>query len=58
MRSVARVETTVGDTKYFITSAGVTASWDAEAAEVSDDSPTLAQPSVPVYKAAAFIAAY
>ncbi|MFM8971587.1 MAG: phage major capsid protein [Actinomycetota bacterium] len=40
-----------------ITSAGVTASWDAENAEVSDDSPTIAQAEVPVYKGAAFVAA-
>ena len=35
----------------------VTASWDAEATEVSDDSPTLAGPAVPAYKGAAFVAA-
>ena len=29
--------------------------YDAELAQVSDDSPTLAQPTVPVYKAAGFI---
>lgn len=38
-----------------VSSAGVTASWDAEEAEVSDDAPTLAQPTVPTHKAAAFI---
>lgn len=38
-----------------VSSAGVTASWDAEAAEVSDDAPTLAQPSIPVYKGQAFV---
>lgn len=40
-----------------VTSAGVTASWDAEAAEVSDDSPETANPSIPVYKGAAYVAA-
>ena len=40
-----------------VTSAGVTASWDAEAAEVSDDSPETANPSIPVYKGAANVIA-
>jgi hypothetical protein len=30
-------------------------SYDAEAAEVSDDAPTFAQPSIPIYKAAGFV---
>jgi HK97 family phage major capsid protein len=30
-------------------------SWDAEATQVSDDAPTFAQPSIPVYKAAGFV---
>jgi HK97 family phage major capsid protein len=38
-----------------ITSAGVSASFDAEAQEVSDDSPTLAQPTIAVNRADAFI---
>ena len=55
-RRVSRVESLVGDgeTWYGITSAGITASWDAELAEVSDDSPSFANPSVPVYKGQAF----
>jgi len=58
LRRISKVVTlTEGDTWYGVSSAGVTASWDAELAEVSDDSPTLAQPSVPVYKAAAFVQA-
>jgi HK97 family phage major capsid protein len=57
IRQLARNETIVTDTWNGISSAGVTASWDAEATEVSDDSPTLAQPSVPTHKGAAFIAA-
>jgi HK97 family phage major capsid protein len=40
-----------------VTSAGSTASWDAELAEVSDDSPTVAQPNIPVYKGQAFVGA-
>lgn len=38
-----------------VSSAGVTWSFDTEAAEVSDDSPTLAQPSVQVHMARGFI---
>ena len=42
IRQLARVETIATDTWNGVSSAGVTASWDAEATEVSDDSPTLA----------------
>lgn len=38
-----------------VSSAGVSWSFDAEAAQVSDDSPTLAQPSVDVHMARGFI---
>jgi HK97 family phage major capsid protein len=38
-----------------VSSAGVTWSFDAEASAVSDDSPTLAQPVVPIYMARGFI---
>jgi HK97 family phage major capsid protein len=55
MRAVSRVAQTVFNEKRFVTSAGVTASWDAEAAEVSDDSPTLAQPPIVCYKGAAYV---
>lgn len=53
--NLARVETITNDEWKGVTSAGVTWSFDAEAAEVSDDSPTLAQPAVPTYKAQGFI---
>jgi HK97 family phage major capsid protein len=52
---ISRVVTTVTDVWHGVSSAGVVASWDAEASEVSDDSPTLAEPSIPNYKAAAFV---
>jgi HK97 family phage major capsid protein len=42
IRSVARIVRGISDVWRGITSAGSTASWDAEGAEVSDDSPTLA----------------
>lgn len=53
--ALSRVETITTDTWKGVSSAGVTWSFDAESAEVSDDSPTLAQPSVPVHKAQGFI---
>lgn len=38
-----------------VSSAGVTWSFDAEGSAVSDDSPTLAQPTVPIYMARGFL---
>lgn len=54
-RQIARTVRGVSDKWNGVSSAGVTASWDGEAAEVSDDAPTLAQPSIPAHKAQAFI---
>lgn len=53
-RRISRTVSTVTNDWNGITSAGVTASFDAEAAEVSDDSPTLGQPNIPVHMARAF----
>jgi HK97 family phage major capsid protein len=55
MRAVSRVTTTAYNTKKFVTSVGATASWDAEFAEVSDDSPTLLQPSIDCFKGQTYI---
>ena len=55
MRALARVVQITTDSWNGVTSAGVTAEWIAEAVEVADASPTLAQPSVPVFKADAFV---
>lgn len=58
VRGISRVVTLTrpGDTSWQgITSAGITASFDATLTEVSDDSPTFSQPSIPVHKAQAFI---
>jgi HK97 family phage major capsid protein len=52
---ISRVVSTVTDVWHGVSSAGVVASWDAEASEVSDDSPTLGEPSIPNYKAACFV---
>ena len=53
-RANARVETITANSWKAITSGGIAASWDGEAAAVSDDSPTLAQPEITAYKAQAF----
>lgn len=52
-----KVTLTEGNVWYGVTSAGVTASWDAELAEVSDDSPTVGQQSITCYKGQAFVQA-
>ncbi|WP_439030223.1 phage major capsid protein [Gordonia terrae] len=56
VRQIARVVTATGDVWHGISSAGVTGSWDGEGTEVSDDSPTLAQPSIPIHKGDVFVA--
>jgi len=58
VRAMSRVVTLTrpGDTSWQgITSAGVTASFDAQLTEVSDDSPTFGQPTIPVHKAQALV---
>ena len=55
LRQMARVETITGNEWRGVTSTGVTASYDAELAEVSDDTPSLGQPTANVEKAQAFI---
>lgn len=55
MRQISRVVQTTSDTWQGVTSAGVTAEWTAEAAEMADASPTLAGPSIPVFKGDAFV---
>lgn len=57
MRRLARVDQTTANLKRYITSAGVTASFDAEGAETSDDTPTLTEVTVNVHKAQAFVQA-
>ncbi|RFZ47549.1 Phage capsid family protein [Mycobacterium marinum] len=55
LREMARVTQTVGDVWHGVSSAGVVANWYNEAEEVSDDSPELAQPSVPNYRGSAWV---
>jgi HK97 family phage major capsid protein len=55
IRSVARQITVSTDQWKGVSSTGVTASYDAEAAEVSDDTPTLAQPVIDCAMGRAFV---
>ena len=58
IRQMGRVVTlTEGNVWNGVTSAGVTASYDAALAEVSDDSPTFGAAAVTVHKAQAFVQA-
>ena len=54
VRRVARVESITANSWKPITSGGIVASFDAELAEVSDDTPTFAQPEIHAHKAQAF----
>lgn len=54
-RAISRVEQVTTDNWNGVTSAGVSASYAAEAAEASDNAPTLGQPSIAVEKAHVFI---
>ena len=53
--NLARIVTVTPDAWKGVSSAGVSWSYDAEASEVSDDAPTLAQPSIDIYTARGFI---
>ena len=55
VRALARVVQVTGDNWNGIATAGVDASWDGEVGTVSDDAPTLAQPTIAVHKAQAFV---
>jgi HK97 family phage major capsid protein len=58
MRQYATVKTlTVGNVWKGVTTAGATASWDAEVTEVSDDTPAVAQPTITISKPQSFIQA-
>lgn len=55
IRQLARQVVATGDIWNGVSAGAVSWSYDAEAAQVSDDSPTFAQPSIPIYKAAGFV---
>ena len=54
-RAISRVVPVTGDNWNGVTSAGVSASYGAEATEASDGAPTLGQPSISVEKAQCFV---
>jgi HK97 family phage major capsid protein len=54
-RQIARTVTGISKTWTGISSGGIDASWDSEGVQVSDDTPTLAQPQVVSHKASAFV---
>jgi HK97 family phage major capsid protein len=55
MRQVSRIVTGIDDTWRGVSSAGITASWDSEGIEASDDGVAVAQPTVVSHKAQAFL---
>lgn len=55
IRQAARVVVATGDVWNGVSAANVSWSFDAEGTEVSDDSPTFAQPSIPNYMARGFV---
>jgi HK97 family phage major capsid protein len=58
IRGISHVVTlTVGNTWHGVTTAGVTASWDGELAEVSDDTPALAAATVSTVQAQSLVQA-
>jgi HK97 family phage major capsid protein len=54
-RAISRVVTVSGNVWRGVSSAGVSASYDAELEEVSDDTPSLVGPEIDVEKAQAFV---
>jgi HK97 family phage major capsid protein len=54
-RAISRVEQITGNTWNGVSAGAIVASRDAEFEEVSDDAPTLAQPTATVTKAEAFV---
>lgn len=54
-RRVSRNVIATGDVWNGVSSAAVSWSWDAEAAQASDDATTFAQPSISIHKAVGFV---
>jgi len=55
IRSSARTVVATGDVWNGVSSGAVSWSWDGEGVEVSDDSTTFGQPTVPIHKAQGFV---
>lgn len=57
IRRIARQVVATGDEWHGVSASAGTWSWDGEAQQASDDSPTLAQPTIPNYKGDGFVPA-
>jgi HK97 family phage major capsid protein len=55
IRRVARQVVATGDVWNGVSAGATSWSWDAEAAEVSDDTSTFVQPTITIYKGAGFV---
>lgn len=55
IRQYARQVVATGDKWHGVSAGNVSWSWDAEGAEVSDDAPTFAQPTIDIFKAQGFV---
>ncbi len=55
IRRAARQVVATGDVWNGVSAGATSWSWDAEAAEVSDDTSTFVQPTIPIHKGAGFI---
>lgn len=55
IRQAARQVVATGDVWNGVSAGAVTWGWAAEATQATDNSPTFAQPSIPVYKAQGFV---
>lgn len=55
VRQISRQVIATGDVWHGVSAGQVSFSWDGEAAQVSDDTPTFAQPTVAVHKAQGFV---
>lgn len=56
-RQISRVVQTNSNTWYGLSTAGVTAGWITEATEEGDDTPAVAQPSITIQRAGAYLQA-
>jgi HK97 family phage major capsid protein len=55
MRNLASLKRATSSVYKGITAAQIPASWDTEGSAVSDDSPTLVGPSIPIFTARAYV---
>jgi HK97 family phage major capsid protein len=55
IRRIAEQVVATGNVWNGVSAGAVSWSWDAEASQVSDDAPTFAQPTIPIYMARGFV---